>query len=36
MPRVLISDKLEAPGLDLLRLAGIEVDEYSGLMQNGV
>src|SRR5438876_7531038 len=31
MPRVLISDKLEAPGLDLLRQAGIELDERSGL-----
>ena len=27
MPRVLISDKLESPGLDLLRQAGIELDE---------
>ena len=27
MPRVLISDKLEAAGLDLLRQAGIELDE---------
>jgi D-3-phosphoglycerate dehydrogenase len=31
MPRVLISDKLEAPGLDLLRQAGIEVDDRPGL-----
>lgn len=31
MPRVLISDKLEAPGLDLLRQAGFELDERSGL-----
>src|SRR5437773_2120590 len=31
MPRVLISDKLEAPGLDLLRQAGIELDERHGL-----
>jgi D-3-phosphoglycerate dehydrogenase len=31
MPRVLISDKLEAPGLDLLRQAGIELDERPGL-----
>src|SRR5262249_41097648 len=31
MPRVLISDKLEAPGLDLLRQAGIELDERTGL-----
>src|ERR671934_2595734 len=31
MPRVLISDKLEAPGLDLLRQAGIDLDERHGL-----
>src|SRR5207245_9151655 len=31
MPRVLISDKLENPGLDLLRQAGIELDERHGL-----
>jgi D-3-phosphoglycerate dehydrogenase / 2-oxoglutarate reductase len=31
MPRVLVSDKLESPGLDLLRQAGIEVDDRSGL-----
>src|SRR5579872_1285943 len=31
MPRVLVSDKLEAPGLDLLRQAGIELDERAGL-----
>src|SRR5437016_173179 len=31
MPRVLISDKLEAPGLDVLRQAGIELDERPGL-----
>src|SRR5436190_10111496 len=31
MPRVLISDKLESPGLDLLRQAGIELDERNGL-----
>src|SRR5947207_1884103 len=31
MPRVLISDKLEAPGLDLLKEAGIELDERHGL-----
>jgi D-3-phosphoglycerate dehydrogenase len=31
MPRVLISDKLEAPGLDLLRQAGVELDERAGL-----
>src|SRR5262249_50884429 len=29
--RVLICDKLEAPGLDLLRQAGIELDERPGL-----
>ena len=31
MPRVLICDDLEAPGLDLLRQAGIELDERTGL-----
>src|SRR5437879_3855972 len=31
MPRILISDKLEPPGLDILRHAGIELDERSGL-----
>src|SRR5947209_1607051 len=31
MPRVLISDKLESPGLDLLRQAGVELDERHGL-----
>jgi D-3-phosphoglycerate dehydrogenase len=31
MPRVLICDKLESPGLDLLRQAGIEVDDRQGL-----
>ncbi len=31
MPRVLISDKLETQGLDLLRQAGIELDERNGL-----
>src|SRR5438105_7935751 len=31
MARVLISDKLESPGLDLLRQAGIELDERAGL-----
>lgn len=31
MPRVLVSDKLEAPGLELLRQAGIELDERHGL-----
>ena len=31
MPRVLICDKLESSGLDLLRQAGIEVDNRPGL-----
>jgi D-3-phosphoglycerate dehydrogenase len=31
MPRVLISDKLEAPGLDLLRQSGLELDNRPGL-----
>src|ERR671922_2430624 len=31
MPRVLVADKLEAPGLQLLRQAGIELDERTGL-----
>jgi D-3-phosphoglycerate dehydrogenase len=31
MPRVLIADKLEAAGLDMLRQAGIELDERAGL-----
>lgn len=31
MPRVLIADKLEAPGLELLAAAGIEVDNRPGL-----
>src|SRR5437764_15407100 len=31
MPRVIICDKLEAPGVDLLRQAGIELDERHGL-----
>jgi D-3-phosphoglycerate dehydrogenase len=31
MSRVLISDKLESPGLDLLRQSGIELDERHGL-----
>jgi len=31
MPRVFISDKLEAGGLDLLRQAGLEVDNRPGL-----
>jgi len=31
MPRVLISDKLESAGLDLMRQAGIELDERHGL-----
>src|SRR5207249_2629216 len=31
MPRVFINDKLESGGLELLRQAGIELDERSGL-----
>src|SRR5688572_15143215 len=31
MPRVLISDKLDPSGLDLLRQAGFELDERRGL-----
>ena len=31
MPRVLIADKLEASGLDLLKQAGIELDNRPGL-----
>src|SRR5438309_2928871 len=31
MPRVFLSDKLEAPGLDLRRQAGVELDERHGL-----
>src|SRR5262245_53401054 len=31
MPRVLICDKLEGPGLELLRESGIELDERTGL-----
>ncbi len=31
MPRVLVCDKLEAAGLNLLRQAGIEIDERTGL-----
>src|SRR4051794_39213736 len=31
MPRVLICDKLEASGRDLLRQAGLEVDDRPGL-----
>src|SRR5207244_12143026 len=31
MPRVFVSDKLESGGLELLRQAGIELDERSGL-----
>jgi D-3-phosphoglycerate dehydrogenase len=34
MPRVLISDKLEAAGLDHLHQAGIELDERAGLTGN--
>ena len=31
MPRILVSDKLEAVGIELLRQAGIEVDDRAGL-----
>src|SRR5438876_12192266 len=31
MPRVLVCDKLEAAGLEMLRQAGIELDERIGL-----
>jgi D-3-phosphoglycerate dehydrogenase len=31
MSRVFLSDKLEAPGLDLLRQAGVELDERPGM-----
>src|SRR6516162_2544016 len=31
MPRVLVSDKLEAPGIAYLRQAGVEVDDRYGL-----
>src|SRR3989440_793063 len=31
MPRVLVSDKLGTSGLDLLRQAGLELDERTGL-----
>jgi D-3-phosphoglycerate dehydrogenase len=31
MPRVFVSDKLETPGLDLLRQAGLEIDNRPGL-----
>src|SRR5437867_5512854 len=31
MPRVLLSDKLEAGGIDLLKNAGLEVDNRPGL-----
>ncbi|VTR98274.1 d-3-phosphoglycerate dehydrogenase : D-3-phosphoglycerate dehydrogenase OS=Singulisphaera acidiphila (strain ATCC BAA-1392 / DSM 18658 / VKM B-2454 / MOB10) GN=Sinac_6245 PE=3 SV=1: 2-Hacid_dh: 2-Hacid_dh_C [Gemmata massiliana] len=31
MPRVLIADKLEAPGIELLKAAGLEVDNRPGL-----
>lgn len=31
MPRVLVADKLEAPGLDLLRQAGFDLDLRTGL-----
>src|SRR5260370_42419553 len=31
MPRVLVCDKLEAAGIDMLRQAGMELDERTGL-----
>jgi D-3-phosphoglycerate dehydrogenase / 2-oxoglutarate reductase len=36
MPRVLICDKLESPGLDLLRQAGVELDERTDLKGNAL
>jgi D-3-phosphoglycerate dehydrogenase len=36
VPRVFISDKLESPGLDLLRQAGMELDERHGLTGNAL
>jgi D-3-phosphoglycerate dehydrogenase len=36
MPRVLVCDKLEAVGLEMLRQAGIELDERSGLKGNAL
>src|SRR5688572_20081047 len=36
MPRVFIADKLEAQGLDLLRQAGIELDERAGLKDDAL
>jgi D-3-phosphoglycerate dehydrogenase len=33
MPRVLVADKLEAPGLDLMRQAGIELDVPTGKLE---
>src|SRR4051812_36651008 len=36
MPRVLVCDKLESPGLDLLRQAGVELDERTDLKGNAL
>jgi D-3-phosphoglycerate dehydrogenase len=36
MPRVFISDKLEAPGLDLLRQAGLDLDNRPGLSDSAL
>src|SRR5271166_2634688 len=36
MPRVFISDNLQAPGIDLLRAAGIEMDNRPGLKDNAL
>ena len=36
MPRVLICDKLDAQGLELLRQAGLELDERSGLKDDAL
>src|ERR1700739_3009204 len=36
MPRVLANDKLEPQGLDLLRQAGIDIDERSGLKDDAL
>jgi D-3-phosphoglycerate dehydrogenase / 2-oxoglutarate reductase len=36
MPRVLVCDKLEAPGLEMMRQAGIELDERTGLKDDAL
>src|SRR5258707_15208354 len=36
MPRVLVCDKLEAPGLEMMRQAGIELDERTGLKDDAM